>query len=307
MADRIALPPGITVFERGWLSSNNILFDRGSRTALVDSGYSTHSDQTVALVRRALGGRRLELLVNTHLHSDHCGGNAALQAAYPGLQTRIPPGQARHVHQWDAVALTYVPTGQQCPPFRLDDTLVPGSEVELGGWRWHVHAAPGHDPHSVVLFEPKSGVLISADALWENGFGVVFQELEGEHAFGSVGATLDLIESLDPQVVIPGHGRVFADVTQALANARRRLHSFTTDPTRHAVHATKVLLKFKLLELRRLGLPEFYQWANTTPYFRMVQARWFPECELSSWIRQLTEDLVESGAAAIEGNCILNA
>jgi hypothetical protein len=33
-------------------------------------------------------------------------------------------------------------------------------------------------------------VLISADALWENGFGVVFPELEGDDAFAIVAATL---------------------------------------------------------------------------------------------------------------------
>jgi hypothetical protein len=33
-----------------------------------------------------------------------------------------------------------------------------------------------------VLFEPQ-GASISADALWENGFGVVFPELEGADAF----------------------------------------------------------------------------------------------------------------------------
>ena len=37
-------------------------------------------EHAVALVQAALGGQALELLLNTHLHCDHCGGNAALQA-----------------------------------------------------------------------------------------------------------------------------------------------------------------------------------------------------------------------------------
>src|SRR5690606_25945662 len=75
-ADVIRLPPSIQVFERGWLSSNNILFTGADGTALVDSGYVTHAPQTLALVRQVLAGRPLERLLNTHLHSDHCGGNA---------------------------------------------------------------------------------------------------------------------------------------------------------------------------------------------------------------------------------------
>ncbi len=218
-----ALPPEITVFERGWLSANNVLFHGHGATVLVDSGYCAHAAQTVALVESGLQGRPLDRLLNTHLHSDHCGGNAALQARWPRLITHIPPGQWDQVQAWDPVALSYEPTGQDCPRFRADGRLMPGSEVALGGSAWQVHAAPGHDPHAVLLFEPRARVLISGDALWENGFGVVFPELDGAHAFADVGATLDLIEQLDPLTVIPGHGSVFGGVPAAIARARRRL------------------------------------------------------------------------------------
>src|SRR5450830_889398 len=88
------LPTNVVVFERGWLSSNNVLFVGAEETALVDTGYATHAEQTVALVESALGARPLDRVLNTHLHSDHCGGNAALQQRYPGLCTDIPPGEA---------------------------------------------------------------------------------------------------------------------------------------------------------------------------------------------------------------------
>ena len=65
------LPPEITVLERGWLSANNILFVGHHDTAIVDTGYCSHAEQTVELVRDALAGRRLDRLLNTHLHSDH--------------------------------------------------------------------------------------------------------------------------------------------------------------------------------------------------------------------------------------------
>jgi hypothetical protein len=48
----VRLPPSMQVFERGWVSSNNILFT-GAETAPVDSGYATHAPQTLALVRHA--------------------------------------------------------------------------------------------------------------------------------------------------------------------------------------------------------------------------------------------------------------
>lgn len=307
MAVTQGLPGGISVLERGWLSANNILFHGGGRTALVDSGYVTHAQQTVALVRQALAGKSLDLLVNTHLHSDHCGGNAALQLEYPAARTLVPPGMAEHVRHWDPVALTYVPTGQQCPRFRLDGLLKPNTDILLGERPWQVHGAPGHDPHSVILFEPQSGVLISADALWANGFGIVFQELEGQEAFDEVGATLDVIESLRPRVVIPGHGPVFTDFESALAAARRRLDGFVQDPTRHAAHAAKVLLKFKLLELQRQRMGDLQRWAAVTPYVEMVHRRWFSDMDLEAWIKRLADDLVRTGAARRDGEWLQNA
>ncbi|WP_288130610.1 MBL fold metallo-hydrolase, partial [Accumulibacter sp.] len=62
------LPDSLLVLERGWLSSNNIVFLEGEQAALVDSGYVTHAAQTVALLEHALAGRRLTRLLNTHSH-----------------------------------------------------------------------------------------------------------------------------------------------------------------------------------------------------------------------------------------------
>ncbi|MEO8249672.1 MAG: MBL fold metallo-hydrolase [Burkholderiales bacterium] len=294
------------VLERGWLSANNILFIGAAQTALVDSGYHTHSEQTIALLRRALAGRPLDWLINTHLHSDHCGGNAALQAAYPALRTLIPPGQAAQVRDWDAGALSYEPTGQHCPPFKIDGVLEPGSQLRLGDSDWQVHAAPGHDPHSVVLFEPASRTLISADALWHNGFGVVFPEIEGESGFAEVAATLDLIDSLAPQHVIPGHGAPFDDVGAALARARSRLAVWRQNPIKHAAHAAKVLLKYKLLELQRAPLSDFMRWALATPYFALLHDRYFASEPIAVWVGTLVDDLVRAGAAVRQGDMLLD-
>jgi len=301
------LPSGVTVFERGWLSSNNIVIRGEGGAALVDSGYWTHSAQTVALVEGSVQGLPLVSLVNTHLHSDHCGGNAAIQTRWPNVRTFVPPGLATAVRHWDPVALTYAPTGQACPPFRLDETLRPGTSAEIGGVSWQVHAAPGHDAHSVILFEPRSRTLISADALWENGFGVVFQELEGEEAFFEVGTTLDLIENLDPSVVIPGHGSIFSDVAGALGRARSKLDSYCENPDRHAAHGAKVMLKFKLLELQCVPQDAFLTWAEETAYFGMVWRRWFASQPLRDWLKSLLLGLVGSGAARLEGTVVRNS
>jgi glyoxylase-like metal-dependent hydrolase (beta-lactamase superfamily II) len=294
---------GVSVFERGWLSANNVLIQGNGPTALVDSGYCSHANQTLALVKQALEGRPLDLLLNTHLHSDHCGGNAALQNAFPELETRIPPGQAQAVSEWDPVALTYTPTGQECPRFVHQGLLQPGSSVQLGSLTWDVHGAKGHDPHSIILHQPATGILISADSLWENGFGVVFPELEGVDAFDEVRETLDLIEALEPRIVIPGHGPVFHAVGVALQRARSRLAQFRDSPDKHLRHAIKVLIKFRLLDWQKVPRRQLVEWAQKTPYLQ----RFIPPDEAAAdWMDRLLHELERSSALRLEQNWVIN-
>lgn len=299
---------GLTVLERGWLSSNNILihaapYEPGA--VLVDSSHLNHAEQTVALVRHALGGGRLDRIVNTHLHSDHCGGNATLQRGFD-VPVIVPPGSADAVREWDAARLTYEASGQRCERFEVSGTISPGDEFTAGGRRWDVLAAPGHDPDSVMLFDAANGVLISADALWEHGFGVVFPEISGEPGFDDVGAVLDAIERLPVRVVIPGHGAPFSDVAAALGRARSRLAGFQADPARHARHAVKVLIKYHVMEEQRQELDALLRWAVATPMLGALWARHGARESDSpaAWGERFVRELVTGGALALHDGVV---
>lgn len=298
---------GATVFERGWLSSNNVLFRAGcaAGATLIDSGYWSHQHQTVELIRRALGTASLERLLNTHLHSDHCGGNAAVHEAF-GCRVFVPEKEFEKVLRWDEASLTYRATGQHCPRFGCDGVLAAQSTVSLADRFWRVLASPGHDPESVVLYEPDLRLLISADALWEDGFGVVFPELEGRDAFGEVRSTLDLIATLPVEWVIPGHGRPFTNVPAAIDRAYERLARFEADPRRHASHAAKVLIKFHLLEVQSETAQNFRAWLDKTAYFSAVHQAHFSGTSMDEWRDELVRSLCRSGAVGILGDRVHN-
>ncbi|SHH43322.1 MBL fold metallo-hydrolase [Massilia sp. CF038] len=300
----LALPASMRVFERGWLSSNNVLFIGRDDTALVDSGYLTHAPQTLALVDHALGGRTLDRIINTHLHSDHCGGNAALQARY-GCSTAIPAAEAAKVAAWDEEALSYRATGQQCARFGFNTTLQHGDSLMLGDLEWQALGAPGHDPHSLIFYCPSERILISADALWRNGFGVIFPELEGESGFAEARATLALIDTLDVDLVIPGHGAPFTDVKAALGRALSRLDYMAADPVRNAENAVKVMLKFLLLERQQFALDSLPAMFEANPVIEGARRRFLKRSadELAEWAVQ---SLVRAGAARREGGLLLN-
>jgi glyoxylase-like metal-dependent hydrolase (beta-lactamase superfamily II) len=300
---------GLTVLERGWLSSNNVVVhpkgDDGG-ALLIDSGHLVHRAQTVALVRHALGAEPLERVVNTHLHSDHCGGNAELQRAF-GVPVAIPPGLAEAVRAWDVDRLGHDDFGQR-ERFHIDSTIGAGDVLRAGGRRWEALPAPGHDPHSVMLFDAANGVLVSADALWANGFGLVFPELVGEPGFDDVGAVLDAIERLPVRVVIPGHGAPFTDVAGALQRARSRLAAYAADPARHARHALKVLLKYHLMEVREQPLPELLQWAADAPLVGRLWDGFGRSASASplAWSEQAITELCAGGVLALRDGVVVD-
>jgi glyoxylase-like metal-dependent hydrolase (beta-lactamase superfamily II) len=294
------LPAGITVLERGWLSCNSIVLQGDAGTALVDSGYVTHADQTVALVEHALAGRPLDRLVNTHCHSDHMGGNAAVQRRF-GCRISLPVGEAPLVERWDEDALLLSYADQRAERFRFDETHAAGDGLALGGHAWRVIAAPGHDPHAVMLYSAEARVLISGDALWANGFGVLFPQLFGSSTcFAETRATLDAIAALDVDVVIPGHGAAFTDVAAALDRAHARLQGYEADPARIGRHCAKVMLTFALLERRRMPLADLPRYVEAVPILRDMNRRYYA-LQPAAYALRLVSELEQAGAVRRDG------
>ena len=305
IASAASLPSALRVLERGWVSSNNVLlFDDDDSATLIDTGYVAHSEQTLQLVQQALDGRRLARIINTHLHSDHCGGNALLQRR---LRARviIPPGQADAVARWDEGALGYSACGQVCDRFGADELISPGSRWAMGDGEWQVFASPGHDPHSVVLWNARDATLISADALWQRGFGAIFPEVEGEPGFAEQRAILQLIENLKPRLVIPGHGAPFTDVEEALAQAFARLDALEASPERNARSVVRTLIKFHLLIVREVPLAQLIERCRTWDYVQLVNQRYF-QLPLSELIVRSVNDLVAAGALQLRDHIVFN-
>ena len=293
----IQLPSQVRVIERGWLSANNIVFHEGAEATLVDSGYVTHAAETLALLDRALEGRRLARLINTHSHSDHIGGNASVHRAH-GCRILVPEGMAPAVADWDEDALLLTTAHQQAEPFAFDATLAPGDELELGGLVWQALAVPGHDMHALAYYCARERILISGDALWRDGFGVMFAELHGDPSgLPAQRRTLELLRELDVAVVIPGHGAPFDDYADAIARALARLAAFEQSPERMAKSAMKALFSFTLLEKRRMPRAEIGDYFGRVAIFRDVSQQFFGR-ESAAVAAQVIDELLKAGVLA---------
>jgi glyoxylase-like metal-dependent hydrolase (beta-lactamase superfamily II) len=291
----VNLPRDIQVLERGWLSSNNVVLHAGSGATVIDSGYGAHAAQTLALVEHALRGGSLDHLVNTHCHSDHMGGNAALQKRFR-CRTSIPAGEAPLVDRWDERDLILSAADQRAERFTYDATFADGDTLRMGSHDWQVVAAPGHDTHAVMFYSPETRVLVSGDALWENGFGAVFAQLFGrETALAETRETLERIATLDCDIVIPGHGQPFADVGPALERAFSRLEGYEEDITRLARHVVKVLFTFAMLEKRSMPLASVPVYLERVAILAEINRK-FLRLDPAAFADWLLSDLERAGA-----------
>jgi glyoxylase-like metal-dependent hydrolase (beta-lactamase superfamily II) len=299
-APGVNLPESVRVVRGNLLSCNQILLSDADSAVLIDAGHLTCADATLTALRRTehLGARKLTRLILTHAHSDHMGGIATLRRVY-GCRVTVPAGEADAISRWDMRALWLDWAGQQCERFAFDTTLGDGEHFEAGGLRWDALAAPGHDAGALMFWCAAERVLISGDALWEDGFGVVLPE--PSDAIAAARRTLERIAALDVRLVIPGHGRPFTDVQHALARSFSRLRALADDPLRAVRSVLKAMFAFSLLERGRMPLAQALGWLQEVPLYREYNARYLRQApdELARW---LLADLEKVGALRREGD-----
>ncbi len=127
----------------------------------------------------------IDIVVNTHLHFDHCGGNYLCPDKPIHVQRReLDDARTQHdytIREWvDPPGVRYVPVDGE-------SELLPGIRLV---------PTPGHTPGSQVVVVRTSGrpVVIAGDtAVW-------FGELDEPHTEGQL-----LIRSLDPELVWLSH------------------------------------------------------------------------------------------------------
>ncbi|MBR0566962.1 MBL fold metallo-hydrolase [Azoarcus sp. L1K30] len=300
MSAALHFPASVRVIERGWLSANNVLLFDGDEATLIDSGYVSHAAQTLALVRAGLDGRSLARLINTHSHSDHIGGNAAVQRTF-GCSITIPSGMADAVANWDEDALLLSTAAQQGERFVATGLLDAGEHFIAGELAWQAVAVPGHDMDALAYYNPERRILISGDALWRDGFGILFADVLGRgDGLGEARRALEAIGRLAVDAVIPGHGAPFSDFDAALERAFARLRAFEDDGARMARNAIRGCVTFALLDARRMALEDLPRYLAETPLYREANARFLGlgAEALADW---LVRELERAGVAHREG------
>ncbi|HYC43862.1 MAG TPA: MBL fold metallo-hydrolase [Burkholderiales bacterium] len=296
MVNAAVIAPGLQVIVRDWLDANHVLLTCPDECVLIDTGSTARVERTLSLLRApsALGERPLTTIVNTHCHSDHMGGNAAIARAFRAAIC-VPLDAAPVIDAWDTRELLLDYADQEAERFRHTSTIAAGDTLRLGAIEWQALAAPGHDMSALVFYAPEHRVLVSGDALWENGFGLVEPLDRLDERLAAQRATLERVATLDIACVVPGHGTPFTDARNALERAFERLDAYAADPLRLARHCLKAFFVFALLGRERMATADVPPYFERVPCYREYNERFFGIAP-GTLARQITGELLRSGA-----------
>ncbi|MFN3229496.1 MAG: hydroxyacylglutathione hydrolase [Asticcacaulis sp.] len=127
-------------------------------------------------ILKELGWDRLDLVLNTHWHPDHAGGNAALKDQMGCLL--LGPSEIQN-------------------RYPLDQILTPGQTFDLGETQFSVLDLGGHTQGHIGYYSANDEVAFVGDTLFVLGCGRLF---EGTPA--QMWASLERIAALPPRTVL---------------------------------------------------------------------------------------------------------
>lgn len=230
----------------GYPSANVIVTDDGERV-LFDAGYGSDTSRTIeALANIGLAADSLDLIVNTHWHSDHVGGNARLQSQY-GIPIAAALGDADEVNSCHPDACLSEWLDQPVEEYRVDRALQPGDRLTAGPDEWEVLATPGHTPNHLSFYNARERLVVLGDAVHADDVGWLNIALDGPNAIDDALRTVESLRRLPVRLALPGHGPAIDDPPTAFAAAHARYERMRADPRRAGWHACKRILAFALM------------------------------------------------------------
>jgi hydroxyacylglutathione hydrolase len=136
--------------QRGYLSANHFV-SRSPRPVLIDMGYIggwQETRQSIEALCINLGD--ISLIINTHTHCDHVGGNRALQAL-SGCDIALHRIGRHFIDTRDDWATWWRYFDQEADFFDCTRSLEDGEEIGMGDHVFRIIYTPGHASDGVVL------------------------------------------------------------------------------------------------------------------------------------------------------------
>ena len=254
--------------ERGYLNANHFVY-RSEKPVLIDTAYITDFAETRACIE-SLGVNLcdIDLIISTHSHSDHIGGNKFIQDE-SGCDIAIHRIGKHFINTHDDWATWWRYYGHEAEFFNANQTLEDGDTIAVGPHEFRVIYTPGHASDGIVLYNQKEKILISSDTLWENDMPGMTLRVEGSTALFRFEESLEKLKALDIRMVYPGHGRPFASVHEAIARSRKKIQNYLTNRELIGLDLLKRITIYTLLMHKGFTRDLFFD--------HLMQTHWFKE------------------------------
>lgn len=202
--------------------------DDDGQVTLVDAGTKRAPRRIVAGLEH-LGSNPsvVTRIIATHAHPDHVGGLNDLRGR-TGAQVAVHERDAAYVREGKGPVLDKASLGGRlfrrnrgATPTQVDEELTDGQVIDVGGGLRVLHT-PGHTPGHVALLHEPTGVLITADSIWNvRGMRLPFKALCTDWAMTK--KTAHVLGDVDYKVAAFTHGPEIRD------NAREAIRGFLRD------------------------------------------------------------------------------
>ena len=266
--------PGLFFIQRGYLNANHFAY-RSKAPVLIDTAYRGDWPVTRDLLTGlGLDLDRTALIVNTHTHCDHVGGNRIIQE-HSGCGIALHPRGRQFMLDQDARSPWWSYYHQEAEFFEPTESIQDGQVVPVGPYLFEVIHTPGHASDGLVLYCRPERLLLSSDTLWEQDFPVMTVAVEGEDAVDTMLASLAKIAPLEVAWVFPGHGSPFTDFKKALGRAVARLERFRDDPELVGWDLVKKIIIYTIMMHKRVARDVFFNHLMTTIWFPDTVDRYF--------------------------------
>lgn len=288
------LPSWLTWRQRPFPDANLLLL-HGREPAMVDSGFVGHAEDTAEWAQAQAG--HIDLVVNTHWHSDHVGGNGLLQSL--GAAIAASASDAHAVARRDPGCCLAEYLDQPVAPYTVDQSLDDGQVVRLGDADWQVIRTPGHTPGHLSLWQPEERLLIVGDALSDYDVGWVNLALDGPDAATTAVKSLHRLAELAPRVLLPAHGQMPTEPAAAFTKALRRAQRLVDDPEGAVWYAARRIFGFALMIHGGISADEIEPYLHAQGWF--TDATRLLRREPESLASELVDTMLRSGATIYQG------
>ncbi len=280
--------------ERGYLSGNHFVY-RSEAPILIDTGYISCFSETKSLIT-ALGVELsdVSLIVNTHTHCDHIGGNHIIQQK-SGCDITLHKIGKHFIDTRDDWSTWWRYYHQEADFFTCTQSLEDGQTINVGPHQFEVIHTPGHAADGIVLYHRRDKILISSDTLWEKDNAVMTLRIEGSAALFQMLESLRKIESLDVRKIYPGHGPSFSDMGTSLSKRKEKMERYLLDRDLVGNDLLKKIFVYTLLMKRRLREDRFFDYLMGTYWFKETVDLYFSG-EYEAKYHEVIQYLFDRGA-----------